>query len=58
MSGVEAALLAATTETGSGARRRRWLRRYGLASLGAVVIALWASRRCSRRGSRRTPPTW
>ena len=42
MSGVEAALLAATTETGSGARRRRWLRRYGLASLGAVVIALWA----------------
>jgi peptide/nickel transport system permease protein len=42
MSGVEAALLAATTESGSGARRRRWLRRYGLASLGAVVIALWA----------------
>ncbi len=42
MSGVEAALLAATTETGSGARRRRWLRRYGLATLGAVVIALWA----------------
>ena len=42
MSGVEAALLAATTESGSGARRRRWLRRYGLAALGAVVIALWA----------------
>jgi len=42
MSGVEAALLAATTESGSGARRRRWLRRYGLATLGAVVIALWA----------------
>jgi peptide/nickel transport system permease protein len=42
MSGVEAALLAATTEAGSGARRRRWLRRYGLATLGAVVIALWA----------------
>jgi peptide/nickel transport system permease protein len=42
MSGVEAALLAATTETGSGARRRRWLRRYGLAALGAAVIVLWA----------------
>jgi peptide/nickel transport system permease protein len=42
MSGVEAALLAATTETGSGARRRRWRRRYGLATLGGVVIALWA----------------
>ena len=42
MSGVKAALLAATTETGSGARRRRWLRRYGLATLGGVVIALWA----------------
>jgi peptide/nickel transport system permease protein len=42
MRGVEAALLAAATESGSGARRRRWLRRYGLASLGAVVIALWA----------------
>ncbi len=42
MSGVEAALLAATTETGSGARRRRWLRRYGLATLGAAVIVLWA----------------
>lgn len=42
MSGVEAALLAATTETGSGARRRRWLRRYELAALGAAVIVLWA----------------
>jgi peptide/nickel transport system permease protein len=42
MSGVEAALLTATTEAGSGARRRRWLRRYGLATLGAAVIALWA----------------
>jgi peptide/nickel transport system permease protein len=42
MSGVEAALLAATMETGSGARRRRWLRRYGLAALGAAVIVLWA----------------
>ena len=42
MSGVEATLLAAATETGSGARRRRWLRRYGLAALGGAVIALWA----------------
>jgi peptide/nickel transport system permease protein len=42
MSGVETALLAATAETGVGARRRRWLRRYGLAALGGAVIALWA----------------
>ena len=42
MSGVETALLAATVESGTGARRRRWLRRYGLAALGGVVIAIWA----------------
>ena len=42
MSGVETALLAATVEAGSVARRRRWLRRYGLAALGGVVIAIWA----------------
>jgi peptide/nickel transport system permease protein len=42
MSGAEAALLAASANTGSAGRRRRWLRRYGLAALGGAVIALWA----------------
>jgi peptide/nickel transport system permease protein len=41
MSGTEAALLAATADSGSAGRRRRWRRRYGLAALGGVVIAVW-----------------
>ena len=41
MSGAEAALLAATADSGNAARRSRWRRRYGLAALGGVVIALW-----------------
>ena len=41
MSGAEAALLAASADTGSASRRRRWLRRYGLAALGGIVIAVW-----------------
>ncbi len=36
------ATLAATAATGMASRRRRWLRRYGLAALGAAVIVLWA----------------
>ena len=41
MSGVPAALLLAEASTGAAARRRRWLRRYGLATAGALVILLW-----------------
>jgi len=41
MNGAEAALLAASADTGSAGRRRRWLRRYGLAALGGIVIAVW-----------------
>ena len=42
MSGVEAALVAAGIEGSAAARRRRWLRRYGLAAAGAVLILAWA----------------
>ncbi len=42
MSGVEAALAAAGLEAGAASRRRRWLRRYGLAAAGGVVILGWA----------------
>ena len=42
MSDVSAALLLAEANTTASARRRRWLRRYGLAAAGALVILLWA----------------
>ncbi|HUB15175.1 MAG TPA: ABC transporter permease [Acetobacteraceae bacterium] len=41
LSNAEAAELAASTDSGAG-RRGRWRRRYLLAVLGAVVVALWA----------------
>ncbi len=42
MSDVSAALLMAEAAAGAPARRRRWLRRYGLPAAGALVILLWA----------------
>ena len=36
------AVLAASVPTTAGAKRRRWLRRYGLAALGGAVIVVWA----------------
>jgi len=42
MSGVELALRAAEVHASAAGQRRRWLRRYGLAAAGAVVILAWA----------------
>jgi peptide/nickel transport system permease protein len=41
MSDDAATALAGSSARTTAERRRRWLRRYGLAALGAVVIALW-----------------
>lgn len=42
MSDIAAALLLAEANATAPARRRRWLRRYGLAAAGGLVIGLWA----------------
>lgn len=42
MNDMSVALLAAEAEAGAPAYLRRWLRRYGLAAAGALVILLWA----------------
>jgi len=42
MSGVELALQTAEAHASAAGQRRRWLRRYGLAAAGAVVILAWA----------------
>ncbi|HEY6433774.1 MAG TPA: ABC transporter permease [Acetobacteraceae bacterium] len=42
MSGVDVALRLAAAESSLASRRRRWLRRYGLAAAGGAVILGWA----------------
>jgi peptide/nickel transport system permease protein len=40
-SGIDLALLAAEAQSSVAGRRRRWLRRYGLAAAGGVLILFW-----------------
>jgi peptide/nickel transport system permease protein len=46
MSGVQLALQAAEARASTAGRRRRWLRRYGLASVGVAVILAWTMAAC------------
>ncbi len=46
MSGIQLALQAAEAHASAAGQRRRWLRRYGLAAAGAVVVLAWAVAAC------------